>query len=175
MGIVYSALKRDLLRTRAVLSASPVPAGEQRKALGEHVVWMMEFLHHTSEDESSGVRRCRAQGVATGTVGPGARLRVGLPANGGRCGLRRRDRASLMAGSPRQGRRAYRSPRRQEQAAETRALVLSAASTRLAVRRAPRLLDQLFARLIPSHQDRDVRLTGDLVRLGAVARREAKI
>jgi hypothetical protein len=53
MGIVHSALKRDLLRTREVLTASPVPEGRQRKALGEHVTWMMEFLHahHSSEDE----------------------------------------------------------------------------------------------------------------------------
>lgn len=53
MGIVHSALKRDLLRTREVLSASPVRQGKQRKALGEHVTWLMEFLHahHSSEDE----------------------------------------------------------------------------------------------------------------------------
>lgn len=53
MGIVHSALKRDLLRTREVLSAPPAPGGRQRTALGEHVTWMMEFLHahHTSEDE----------------------------------------------------------------------------------------------------------------------------
>lgn len=35
--------------------------------------------------------------------------------------------------------------------------------------RAPRLLDPLYARLVPGHQDRDRRLTEDLVRLGAVA------
>jgi ActR/RegA family two-component response regulator len=53
MGIVHSALKRDLLRTREALSASPAPQGRQRRALGEHVTWMMEFLHahHSGEDE----------------------------------------------------------------------------------------------------------------------------
>jgi hypothetical protein len=53
MGIVHGALRRDLLRTRAALTAEPYPQGRQRRALGEHVVWMMEFLHahHTSEDE----------------------------------------------------------------------------------------------------------------------------
>ncbi len=52
MGIVHGALRRDLLRTRAALTAEPFPRGRQRRALGGHVVWMMEFLHahHTSED-----------------------------------------------------------------------------------------------------------------------------
>lgn len=36
------------------------------------------------------------------------------------------------------------------------------------------LLERLYARLIPSHQNRDAGLTEDLVRLGAVARREAR-
>jgi uncharacterized protein YndB with AHSA1/START domain len=39
------------------------------------------------------------------------------------------------------------------------------------VLRAPWLLDRLYARLIPSHQDRDARLAADLARLGAAARR----
>ena len=53
MGIVHGALRRDLLRTRDALTAEPYPQGRRRRALGEHVVWMMEFLHahHTSEDE----------------------------------------------------------------------------------------------------------------------------
>ena len=52
MGIVHSALKRDLLRAREVLATSPPPQGRQRRALGEHVTWMMEFLHahHRGED-----------------------------------------------------------------------------------------------------------------------------
>lgn len=52
MGIVHEALKRDLRRARDVLAASPPPRGRQRAALGEHVTWMMGFLHahHTSED-----------------------------------------------------------------------------------------------------------------------------
>ena len=39
------------------------------------------------------------------------------------------------------------------------------------VLRAPWLLDRLYAGLIPSHRDRDLRLAGDLARLGAVAGR----
>jgi hemerythrin-like domain-containing protein len=52
MGIVHEALKRDLSRTRQVLVASPPPQGRQRVALGEHVTWMLDFLHahHSSED-----------------------------------------------------------------------------------------------------------------------------
>lgn len=39
------------------------------------------------------------------------------------------------------------------------------------VLRAPWLLDRVYARLIPSHQDRDARLAEDLARIGEVARR----
>ncbi len=52
MGIVHGALRRDLLRARGVADSAPYPTGRQRRALGEHVVWLMDFLHahHTSED-----------------------------------------------------------------------------------------------------------------------------
>jgi hypothetical protein len=36
--------------------------------------------------------------------------------------------------------------------------------------RAPWLLDRVYARLIPSHQDRDARLAEDLARIGVAAR-----
>lgn len=42
------------------------------------------------------------------------------------------------------------------------------------VRRAPWLLDRLYAWLIPAHQDRDERLVEDLTRIGAAARRGAR-
>jgi hypothetical protein len=53
MGIVHLALKRDLIRARDVLAAQPAPHGRQRVALGQHVTWMLDFLHghHTGEDE----------------------------------------------------------------------------------------------------------------------------
>lgn len=53
MGIVHNALRRDLLRVGATVSTQPYPQGRQRRALGEHVVWLMEFLHshHTGEDD----------------------------------------------------------------------------------------------------------------------------
>lgn len=52
MGIVHDALKRDLLRVRRVLSEAPAPQGRQRVALGQHVTWMLDFLHahHSGED-----------------------------------------------------------------------------------------------------------------------------
>jgi hypothetical protein len=43
VGIVRWALRRDLRRTRTALAAEPYPRGGQRRALGEHVVWMMEL------------------------------------------------------------------------------------------------------------------------------------
>jgi hypothetical protein len=54
MGIVHGALRRDLLRARDVAGTTPYPRGRQRRALGEHVVWLMDFLHahHTSEDDA---------------------------------------------------------------------------------------------------------------------------
>ena len=56
MGIVHGALRRDLLRAREVASSAPYPRGRQRRALGEHVVWLMDFLHahHTSVDAGLG-------------------------------------------------------------------------------------------------------------------------
>ena len=52
MGIVHEALKRDLLRVRRVLITAPPPQGRQRVALGEHIIWMLDFLHahHSGED-----------------------------------------------------------------------------------------------------------------------------
>lgn len=52
MGIVHSALRRDLERTRVVLSTEPYPDAERRRGLAAHLTWMMRFLHihHTGED-----------------------------------------------------------------------------------------------------------------------------
>lgn len=52
MGIVHAALRRDLQRVRDAVVAQPHPEGAQRRALGDHAVWLMEFLHahHVSED-----------------------------------------------------------------------------------------------------------------------------
>ena len=52
MGIVHDALRRDLGRAIAVLSAAPPPDGAQRVAIGDHVAWTMGFLdaHHQGED-----------------------------------------------------------------------------------------------------------------------------
>ncbi len=53
MGVVHSALRRDLRRTRVVLTSPPYPDDARRRALADHLTWMMHFLHlhHTGEDE----------------------------------------------------------------------------------------------------------------------------
>ena len=52
MGIVHSALRRDLERTRMVLGTEPYPDARRRRAIAAHVEWMMHFLHvhHNGED-----------------------------------------------------------------------------------------------------------------------------
>ena len=53
MGIVHSTLRRDLARTRVALTTAPYPEGAQRRAIAEHLLAMMHFLHvhHHGEDE----------------------------------------------------------------------------------------------------------------------------
>jgi hemerythrin-like domain-containing protein len=53
MGIVHSALRRDLVRLRLVLGTPGAQQPDRRKALAEHAIWLMDFLHHhhTGEDE----------------------------------------------------------------------------------------------------------------------------
>ena len=55
MGIVHSALRRDLTRTSVALSAEPAPGDAQRMAIAAHLVWMMDFLHHHHEGEDAGL------------------------------------------------------------------------------------------------------------------------
>jgi iron-sulfur cluster repair protein YtfE (RIC family) len=55
MGIVHSALRRDLTRAATVLAASH-PAGDaQRAAVATHLTWMMDFLHRHHEGEDAGL------------------------------------------------------------------------------------------------------------------------
>ena len=53
MGIVHSALRRDLVRLRLVLGTTAAAEPRRRQALAEHAIWLMDFLHHhhTGEDE----------------------------------------------------------------------------------------------------------------------------
>lgn len=55
MRIVHNALRRDLARLRRVLVAAEPPHDAQRKALAEHVAWMMRFLHDHHESEENGL------------------------------------------------------------------------------------------------------------------------
>jgi hypothetical protein len=53
MGIVHSALRRDLRRTAMVLESEASISDERRRALAEHALFMMHFLHvhHSGEDD----------------------------------------------------------------------------------------------------------------------------
>jgi hypothetical protein len=53
MRIVHSALRRDLERTWIVLSDPALLTDRRRRAIGDHLVWLMHALHrhHTGEDE----------------------------------------------------------------------------------------------------------------------------
>jgi len=55
MGIVHSALRRDLTRTTTALSAEHPPSDAQRVALAAHLTWMMDFLHGHHEGEDVGL------------------------------------------------------------------------------------------------------------------------
>lgn len=53
MRIVHDALRRDLRRARTALISTPPPDARQRRAIADHLRWMMAFLeaHHRSEDD----------------------------------------------------------------------------------------------------------------------------
>jgi hypothetical protein len=55
MGVVHSALRRDFVRTRLVVASLRPPDSRRRIAVAEHVVWMMDFLHHHHEGEDAGL------------------------------------------------------------------------------------------------------------------------
>jgi hypothetical protein len=55
MGIVHSALRRDLVRLRLVLGTPAAREPRRRTALAEHVIWMMDFLHHHHSGEDAGL------------------------------------------------------------------------------------------------------------------------
>ena len=54
MGVVHSALRRDLARSRAVLAEGEL-SEDRRQAVAEHLVWMMDFLHHHHAGEDDGL------------------------------------------------------------------------------------------------------------------------
>ena len=53
MRIVHDALRRDLARSRAVLTEEDCAGPTRGRSVGAHLQWMMRFLraHHASEDE----------------------------------------------------------------------------------------------------------------------------
>ena len=55
MGVVHDALRRDLARLQTALSGS-IPAGDaRRRALADHIDWMMGFLHDHHQGEDTGL------------------------------------------------------------------------------------------------------------------------
>lgn len=52
-GIIHAALRRDLDRTAMVLDGTGEVPDARLRAIGAHVVWLMDLLHshHTTEDE----------------------------------------------------------------------------------------------------------------------------
>jgi hemerythrin-like domain-containing protein len=55
MGIVHSALRRDLRRAQLLLEVMPAPDQDRREALADHLVWCMVFLHHHHTGEDDGL------------------------------------------------------------------------------------------------------------------------
>lgn len=55
MGIVHDALRRDLTRLRGALTQAPYPTGDRKRALVEHIEWLMAFLHEHHAGEDSGL------------------------------------------------------------------------------------------------------------------------
>ena len=53
MGILHSALRRDLVRLRTVLGTPQAAEPARRTALAEHVLWLVDVLHlhHSGEDD----------------------------------------------------------------------------------------------------------------------------
>ena len=55
MGVVHDALRRDLVRSREAVGATPPPGDAQRVAIADHLLWMMDFLHHHHHAEDVGL------------------------------------------------------------------------------------------------------------------------
>lgn len=55
MGVVHSALRRDLVRARLVLAGETPLADRRRVALAEPLMWLMDFLHHHHRNEDAGL------------------------------------------------------------------------------------------------------------------------
>ena len=98
MGVVHAALRRDLERVRLAICvdrAAPRPA-TPAGALGEHVVWLMDFLHAHHEGEDRGLwplvrdrNPAAAAAVGLAGVGPCASRPAGHRTEHGRASVRR--------------------------------------------------------------------------------------
>lgn len=55
MGIVHSALRRDLRRAQLLVEEVPLLDQDRREALADHLLWCMAFLHHHHTGEDDGL------------------------------------------------------------------------------------------------------------------------
>ena len=55
MGIVHSALRRDVVRAKMVLGTPAAREPRRRTAIAEHLIWMVDFLHHHHQGEDDGL------------------------------------------------------------------------------------------------------------------------
>ena len=70
MRIVHDALRRDLSRASSAIARPDQARGDQRRAIGAHLTWMMHFLHahHASEDDGLYPLVRQRAGAADGIV-----------------------------------------------------------------------------------------------------------
>ena len=55
MGVVHDALRRDLARLDTTLTAPVAPDDDRRRALAEHVGWLLDLLHRHHRGEDTGL------------------------------------------------------------------------------------------------------------------------
>lgn len=55
MGVVHDALRRDLRRLETALTVDSPADGDRGQGIGDHVLWMMDFLHHHHHTEDVGL------------------------------------------------------------------------------------------------------------------------
>jgi hypothetical protein len=71
-GLVQRAVRRDLERTRVVLSTQLSIARQRREALAHHLIWLLDLVSH--EDEEIAAARTRLERAARDFFGSGDRV-----------------------------------------------------------------------------------------------------
>jgi hypothetical protein len=71
-GLVQRAIRRDLERTRVLLSTQLHIARQRREALAHHLIWLLQLV--SSEDEEIGAAKTRLEQAAREFFGSGERV-----------------------------------------------------------------------------------------------------